>query len=103
MSDLISRQAVLSLPRAYAKNARGKIFKEFINVKDVETLPAAQPERKKGEWIVKVLDEPYLDPIDKLFNSRTVCSVCGYELCGAKQYFCPNCGADMRGDNNEID
>lgn len=44
MSDLISRAAVLSLPRVYAKNSIGKIFKEFINVKDVEALPAAQLE-----------------------------------------------------------
>ena len=45
-----------------------------------------QPERKKGKWI----------------NSykRQTCSVCkqrGYRSWN----FCPNCGADMRGDQNE--
>ena len=60
-------------------------------------------ERKRGEWIK-------IDKYDK--ESNVQCSVCleefdyidgvcylchGYEL----PLFCPNCGADMRGDNND--
>ena len=42
-----------------------------------------KPERKKGEWI----DE--------------LCSICGqYVYSGDTNNFCPNCGADMRGEKD---
>lgn len=49
-------------------------------------------ERPKGKWIKKVDDVGFVSHI---------CSRCGFELeledC-SDSYFCPNCGADMRGD-----
>ena len=48
-------------------------------------------ERKKGEWIEK--------------NSHTnLCNICGFEETtwwSSDYNFCPNCGADMRGDEHE--
>ena len=46
--DLISRQAVLSLPRSTTRNFFGEVVEETINVADVRSLPSAQPEQK---WI----------------------------------------------------
>ena len=59
-----------------------------------ERLPSAQPERKKGEWIE--VDDHY-----NRISGR--CSVCGweallYETDVVGMDFCPNCGADMRGE-----
>ncbi len=59
-----------------------------------EWLPSAQTERKKGEW-VKV-------------NGKTAinCSACyhcswslSFEDTVKRFNFCPNCGADMRGES----
>lgn len=48
----------------------------------------SQPERPKGRWVSNDIPESMLSG----------CSVCGY-TCGAYTFnFCPNCGADMRGE-----
>lgn len=59
-------------------------------------LPSAQPERKKGKWI---------NVNDGKWNTFEVlkCSVCG-ELDNRMDWtdnYCPNCGADMRGEKDE--
>ena len=63
----------------------------------VEKLPTYSfPDREKGEWI------PMYDRWGDI-----VTTVCGYECskCGEwnadNDKFCPNCGADMRGDKAE--
>ena len=53
-----------------------------------------QPERKKGEW-QKVDEQPYFR---KHFH-KVCCSVCrkqGYDYWN----FCPNCGAEMQGEES---
>ena len=52
--------------------------------------PSAQPERKKGEWIQK----PNIYGV-------AYCSECDYELHTDNTNYCPNCGADMRGEQDE--
>lgn len=75
---------------------------ECDEVMALETLPSAQPERKKGEWIIK-------DNFETGWY-RVTCSECGEDvtsvipmigfLPNAKALwdFCPECGADMRGE-----
>ena len=101
-NDLISRQALCE----YALNQKDK----SVTPNDIMRFPSAQPksyregykagfkdaqsERKRGKWV------PYRCDMYK-------CSECGYiytELtdrhrCGAN--YCPNCGADMRKDEQE--
>ena len=59
---------------------------------NAEQLPSAQPEREKGKWIADNHD-------------FWVCSNCKFpsEAHGANilYKFCPNCGADMRGADDE--
>lgn len=100
MSDLIYRQmaidAMLKL-QAEDDEAYGCRIPEGFDgeraKKVLETLPSAQPERKKGTWIYDGKQGRF--PACK-------CSVCGhYEnadwtISGSANY-CPNCGADMRG------
>ena len=62
-----------------------------------ETLKDAQPERKTGKW-VRVDEKPYFR---KHFD-RVCCSACRAEGI-SKWSFCPNCGADMRGETDEAD
>lgn len=69
--------------------------------KIVDSMPTIQ-ERKIGEWC---------EQNDDYFNWYE-CSECGYGSEGEMQYsseydvrtkYCPNCGAEMRGAENELD
>lgn len=60
----------------------------------IDNAPTVE-KRPKGEWIKK---------IDHVGFVSYICSECGDELeledC-SDSYYCANCGADMRGDNND--
>ena len=50
--------------------------------------PSARPEQNAGQWI------------PNKHTDTVLCSQCG--KCYGNEYnYCPNCGADMRGDDNE--
>ena len=66
----------------------------------VESMPSAQPERKKGKWVQSALDNDFL-----------TCSNCQVEklkmrMAYRKEYanlflYCPWCGADMKGKDDK--
>lgn len=99
-NDLINRQmAIDELEHKKDKNAKGDIsgFYNKIIQNDIDALmqlPSVQSESKKGKWI-----EAY-DPFNHISGR---CSVCGWE---AHLYeddvvgmnYCPNCGAEMEGE-----
>lgn len=70
-------------------------YNEMGIIIDTKAEEVEQPERKKGEWIV---DDEFID-----------CSVCRREKWSRIPYgdlvrrfrYCPNCGADMRGETDE--
>lgn len=73
-------------------------FKNDISYNAFCSLVKRQPvvkERKKGKWI-KMSDA------DGIYWA---CSECGEDIPRTesidKKNYCPNCGADMRGDNDE--
>ena len=90
MSDLISRQAVL--------DALDLLDKDWRNVMayKVEKIPSA--EQKKGKWI----NEPYEKGlyVHRCSNCLKASGIGGGDLWFN---FCPNCGADMRGEEDEVD
>lgn len=96
MSDLIDRQAAISVV-GFAMADSPSITREDWNAifDALEGVPSAQPERKKGKWIV---DDEFID-----------CSVCRREKWSRVPYedlvkrfrYCPKCGADMRGVTDE--
>lgn len=105
MDDLISRQAAINaiVDCTNCKTAdelRAYVTKHtldngwtggFVDALDaVEDLPSAQPERPKGKWITQE------------FGSWAECSECHelYDIPMAYSNFCPNCGADMRGEQD---
>ena len=60
-------------------------FLEWLNA-DEQDMPTA--ERKTGKWIVSHIPDSML----------WECNQCGFD-CGAHSFnFCPNCGADMKGE-----
>ncbi len=108
MDDLISRQAAIDEVSKYASiwmEYDGGMTQEEVAeaalksakrtmVHILEEMPSAEPERKTGKWI----------EVDDYYNRISGrCSICGweallYETDVVGMDFCPNCGADMRGE-----
>ena len=101
--DTVSRQILLSdLKELVAAWKKYPVMAEQIKgvetaIGYVEAIPPAQPERK-GKWIK-------LDMHAHLADHK--CTACGQECyvptcMGEPMYtYCPNCGADMRGTEND--
>ena len=93
MKKYIEQEAAISAMRKYQKTyARAEEFKLFAEclIAEVEDTPAADVrEVQKGRWITK----PYM------MGKTQYCSCCD-ENYGRKHNYCPNCGADMRGEND---
>lgn len=98
MSELIEKQAAIDALDNYC-NEKCKIRDynwcpdcQYENFKKVLiTLPSAQPEREKGEWV-------YNSPV------TMKCNRCGLVIkdCDWHRFkICPNCGADMKGGEQE--
>ena len=102
--DLISRAAVLEeLADLYWTEERFLTFKDVDSVFDrIKALPSAQPERMRGKWIYGE-DEYGIDGYH--------CDKCGFFVPWdyahkfinyiEDYHFCPNCGADMKGEDDE--
>ena len=59
----------------------------------VDSMPTIEPERETGEWIHD--GKAFAGGCDWMY-----CSVCGHmdiDVPNTRTNFCPNCGADMRG------
>ena len=93
--DDISRQAAIELAMQYCPDDDGSCSKADRDIRelldDLENLPSAQQERKRGKWI-------YNSPV------TMKCERCGFVI---KDWdwnrfkFCPNCTCDMRGEQDE--
>lgn len=111
--DLINRQDAIDAISTWDKfgvDNRSQVVRwyeglePYVKLRDVvwaiENLPSAQPERKKGWWIAQNIHNCHTD-----FE----CSECGYihnfiHLYGkptADYTYCPNCGSDMKGEDDE--
>ena len=95
MADLIDRQAAIDAVNKLVEWYKEKWHESRPTSESVidvlNNLPSAQPERKKGRW----LDDQGKEKYD---GYCAECSACG----GWSEYitdFCPNCGADMRGES----
>lgn len=72
------------------------------DIEDIKELPPAQYERKTGRWIT---DDSELEiKCNKCGKSFSDYVNAGTEYIFLEEIpnFCPNCGADMRGEEHEI-
>lgn len=92
--DLISRQTAIDGFYEMASD-----MDHLCTVSDyvsfLKSLPSAQPERKNGEWIVT---SEFEDCRYVKCNQCKVTQVFYYNK--PLTNFCPNCGADMRGEQD---
>ena len=123
MKDMIDRQAAIdALRTCYDTEAithtNGNEYIDYDQALDlINTLPSAQPERKRGRWTLigmKKYKTVGRTPDQKEVllekewrrEEKIQCSCCGeitmldYSI---TYQFCPHCGADMREDNHETD
>lgn len=85
MDDLINRKICYAMLSEYFYHKTDKQHKALWDA--LSRVPSAQQERKKGKWI----------PVT---NTRLVECECGFITDRLSDYnFCPNCGADMRGED----
>ncbi len=101
MDDLINRQAALDCFHDWIdKHGDVHTADEMPEYEAIEKLPSAQPMRKKGKW-------NYKNDLKQFF-----CSECEFpSLTYDDRYiysmdlpnYCEDCGADMRGEQDEID
>lgn len=109
MNDLVSRQEVISVLNDGAELLRRVLDETYVvgdertkyewgisliesYISEMNGLPSAEPEHKKGEWILPN------NPIAVSLN-EWICSKC-HCLVEGKHNYCPNCGADMRGEQD---
>ena len=96
MSDLISRQAAIDAIRKSTSEFSGFMEMEMYTdddaVEAINGVPSAEPVRH-GKWIREVRYT-----IDSLHSYQQYrCSECGMTYITNTKH-CPNCGADMRGE-----
>ena len=98
MSDLISRQAAIDGLRDYLVGKRcpddGTLTCRLIENEVINKLPPIQP--KKGKWIKTARwgRVYYCD------QCRNYLDFDGVNAGRGSTNFCPNCGADMRGEQD---
>lgn len=92
--DVVSRQAVLDLPRIKTHNVWGNVIYESVDVENVRQLPPVTPQQKIGKWIYKKEEDSYR------------CSLCGFP-CHKDNFgaiptkYCAGCGAVMEVWNDD--
>ena len=94
--DLIGRQEAIDIVRNRVKRFTTACV---LAVTEIEKLPSARPERKKGHWIRHITTG-----LGPKLNDTIECSECRIAFSTENMFrrsFCPNCGADMRGESDE--
>ena len=87
MGDLISRQKVFDLITQVCKD-KENLYLAGVMAAGVQMIPTVEAVPVvRGEWIAQ--DESL---------TRFMCSHCKAKNNGGHENFCPNCGADMRGE-----
>ena len=103
MSDLISRQEAIDALDKRFDNVPMEQTAEILKLrKDLRELPSIQSKQKRGKWIYGE-DEYGIDGYH--------CDKCGFFVPWDYTHkfinyiedynFCPNCGADMRGEQDD--
>ena len=85
--DCISRE--MAMKECYTiHDDYGERF-DVVQLETLEGLPSVTPARAEGKWEYVQYDRPTV--------GNYHCSLCKF-ISNADYHFCPNCGADMRGE-----
>ena len=87
MSDLIERSDVIDALKPIAESLSYGLQSDIASA--LMSIPTIEP--KRGRWV----------DISEWYTPRQKCSVCETVVDGYGSNFCPNCGAEMRGEGNE--
>lgn len=102
MGRLIDADALIAQMEADAEQMEEPIAKMFTYaaINDVKHASTIEPERKTGKWIGTEYDG-YADGNPVYYEWK--CSACGCVIEDDEPTwnFCPNCGADMRGEQDD--
>ena len=97
-TDCVSRQAAINIVDSETVSTNPEHFKssEPSDLKNLlmvafQDLPSAEPERKKGKWTIEDCHAA---------TYKYCCSICKAHH-RVRYDFCPSCGADMRGEEDE--
>ena len=109
MDDLISRQALMKEFSDFVRASNSSDFAQTPTWNDavslVGSMPSAQPELNKGKWIPhRLISREYIGTVlVSVDYDYWFCDTCGYRVeNGQPMYnYCPNCGAEMRGEQDE--
>ena len=102
--DYISRQAAIDALNDLSENYtdKGREWHPHIDfvIETIDELPPADVKPvKRGKWINKKIR--WVSCVSLWWEDAYECSKCGEA--GLKEWnFCPNCGADMRGESDEM-
>lgn len=100
-ADLISRQALMKEFSDFVRASNSSDFAQTPTWNDAVSLVGSMPpadvrENVKGEWLPQDHNKTN-GMMSTAVYYYPKCSVCGH--CGNYTNFCPNCGAQMRGEN----
>ncbi len=87
-----------------ASTTTNSLCHRYVSIEDINSAPTIDAvEVAYGEWIDKGWKGDWQFETDGRGNCwyEYECSECGFRNKGSKSNYCPNCGADMRGEDNE--
>ena len=93
-------KVVIDIPDGYVgvimsnQRMEGSAMDKLIRQAIINGTP--YEERPQGEWVKLYHENPYA--CDDYGRSYVKCSICGQTHGTDDSDFCPNCGADMRGE-----
>ena len=104
MSDLIDKQSTIDfIDAGRLGNPNEPRWSDNEIVAFLKSRPSAEPERKIGQWVGHNADDPFWQRDDgtPVFLECSACQAFVINNGAANWNYCPNCGADMRGEKNE--
>lgn len=71
----------------YPTTTTGTTCHAYVSQIQINSAPTIEPQRMRGRWVDK----------NNMEGAWNYCSICGEQAIDLYD-FCPNCGADMRGE-----
>lgn len=98
-NDLISRQAAIDAVEKESQLDGAYGYMDTKSIVDLlNNLPSVTPKRKTGKWNFIGDNMFECTSCGVVYTTRQLNSLRNYDMDPYAPKFCPNCGADMRGE-----